>query len=96
MEFLIDYGSFLLKTISLIIIISLPFLILFSSRSKDSSQSGTLKITNLSDKLDNMAGAVNRSGVEYKSLLPYLKLDSSRDLLDGYFDEFLALGLSTR
>ena len=45
---------------------------------------------------NNMAGAVNRSGVEYKSLLPYLKLDSSRDLLDGYFDEFLALGLSTR
>ena len=58
MEFLIDYGSFLLKTISLIIIISIPFLILFSSKGKDTSPSGTLKITNLSDKLDNMAGAV--------------------------------------
>ena len=45
---------------------------------------------------NNMASAVNRSGIEYKSLLPYLKLDSSRDLLDGYFDEFLALGFSTR
>ena len=58
MEFLVDYGSFLLKTISLIIIISIPFLILFSSKGKDASPSGTLKITNLSDKLDNMAGAV--------------------------------------
>jgi serine protease SohB len=58
MEFLADYGSFLLKTVSLIIIISIPFLILFSSKGKDSSPSGTLRITNLSDKLDNMAGAV--------------------------------------
>ena len=58
MEFLIDYGSFLLKTVSLIIIISIPFIILFSSKGKDVSPSGTLKITNLSDKLDNMAGAV--------------------------------------
>ena len=58
MEFLIDYGSFLLKTISLIIIISIPFFILFLSKGKDASASGTLKITNLSDKLDNMAGAV--------------------------------------
>ena len=58
MEFLVDYGSFLLKTVSLIIIISIPFLILFSSKGKDASASGTLKITNLSDKLDNMAGAV--------------------------------------
>ena len=58
MEFLVDYGSFLLKTVSLIVIISIPFLILFSSKGKEASASGTLKITNLSDKLDNMAGAV--------------------------------------
>ena len=58
MEFLVDYGSFLLKTVSLIIIIAIPFFILFSSKGKDASSSGTLKITNLSDKLDNMAGAV--------------------------------------
>ena len=58
MEFLVDYGSFLLKTVSLIVIISIPFLILFSSKGKDASASGTLKITNLSDKLDSMAGAV--------------------------------------
>ena len=31
---------------------------MFSSKGKDVSPSGTLKITNLSDKLDNMAGAV--------------------------------------
>ena len=58
MEFLVDYGSFLLKTVSFIIIISIPFFILFSSKGKDASPSGTLKITNLSDKLDSMAGAV--------------------------------------
>jgi len=55
MEFLIDYGTFLLKTITLIVIISIPFLIFFSSKNKESSSSGTLKITNLSDKLENMA-----------------------------------------
>ena len=49
MEFLIDYGSFLLKTVSLIIIISIPFIILFSSKGKDVSPSGTLKITNLDE-----------------------------------------------
>ena len=58
MEFLIDYGTFLLKTITLIVIISIPFLIFFSSKNKESSSTGTLKITNLSDKLENMAGAV--------------------------------------
>ena len=58
MDFLVDYGSFLLKTVTLIIIISIPFLILFSSKGKDTSSSGTLKITNLTDKFDNMAGAV--------------------------------------
>tara|TARA_Y100000816_G_scaffold284796_1_gene263594 strand:+ start:32991 stop:34007 length:1017 start_codon:yes stop_codon:yes gene_type:complete len=58
MEFFIDYGSFLLKAISLIIIIALPFIIFFSSKGKESTSAGTLKITNLSNKLDNMASAV--------------------------------------
>ena len=58
MEFFIDYGSFLLKSISLIIIIALPFMIFFSSKGKESAAAGTLKITNLSNKLDNMASSV--------------------------------------
>ena len=58
MEFFIDYGSFLLKSISLIVIIALPFIIFFSSKGKESAAAGTLKITNLSNKLDNMASAV--------------------------------------
>ncbi len=58
MEFFIDYGSFLLKSISLIVIIALPFMIFFSSKGKESAAAGTLKITNLSNKLDNMASAV--------------------------------------
>ena len=78
MEFLIDYGSFLLKTISFIIIISLPFIFLFSSKSKDSSSSGSLKITNLSDKFDTMAGAVKSlslSKAEKKQLIKKKKKD---------------------
>lgn len=78
MEFLIDYGSFLLKTISFIIIISLPFIFLFSSKSKDSSPSGSLKITNLSDKFDAMAGAVKSlslSKAEKKQLIKKKKKD---------------------
>ena len=78
MEFLIDYGSFLLKTISFIIIISLPFIFLFSSKSKDSSLSGSLKITNLSDKFDAMAGAVKSlslSKAEKKQLIKKKKKD---------------------
>jgi len=78
MEFLIDYGSFLLKTVSFIIIISLPFIFLFSSKSKDSSSSGSLKITNLSDKFDSMAGAVKSlslSKAEKKQLIKKKKKD---------------------
>ena len=64
---------FLLKTISLIIIISIPFLILFSSKGKDVLPSGTLKITNLSDKLDNMAGAVKSLTLNKNERKNYLK-----------------------
>tara|TARA_B100001113_G_scaffold352921_1_gene355610 strand:- start:194 stop:1210 length:1017 start_codon:yes stop_codon:yes gene_type:complete len=58
MEFFIDYGSFLLKSISLIVIIALPIMIFFSSKGKESASAGTLKITNLSNKLETMASAV--------------------------------------
>ena len=58
MEFFIDYGSFLLKSISLIVIIALPIMIFFSSKGKESTSAGTLKITNLSNKLETMASAV--------------------------------------
>ena len=39
---------------------------------------------------------INRAKIEYTSILPYLKLDGSQKDLDGYFDEFLALGFTTR
>ena len=58
MEFFIDYGSFLLKSISLIVIIALPIMIFFSSKGKESASTGTLRITNLSNKLETMASAV--------------------------------------
>ena len=58
MEFLIDYGAFLLKTITFIVIFSIPLMLFFSSRSKETSPSGTLKITNLSDKLDGMSSVI--------------------------------------
>ena len=58
MDFLIEYGLFLLKTLTFLIIIAVPLLLIFSSKGKNNSASGSLKITNLSDKFENMAGAI--------------------------------------
>tara|TARA_R100001015_G_scaffold19172_2_gene15462 strand:+ start:2221 stop:5241 length:3021 start_codon:yes stop_codon:yes gene_type:complete len=45
---------------------------------------------------NSMANSINRAPIQYSEILPYLKLDGSQNELDGYFDEFLALGLTTR
>tara|TARA_Y100001978_G_C23701203_1_gene441060 strand:- start:404 stop:3424 length:3021 start_codon:yes stop_codon:yes gene_type:complete len=45
---------------------------------------------------NSMASAINRAPIQYSEILPYLQLDGSQNELDGYFDEFLALGLTTR
>tara|TARA_R100000426_G_scaffold74848_1_gene52504 strand:+ start:202 stop:3228 length:3027 start_codon:yes stop_codon:yes gene_type:complete len=45
---------------------------------------------------NSMANAINRAPIQYSEILPYLQLDGSQNELDGYFDEFLALGLTTR
>ena len=58
MDFLIEYGLFLLKTLTFLIIIAVPLLLIFSSKGKNNPASGSLKITNLSDKFENMAGAI--------------------------------------
>ena len=58
MDFLIEYGLFLLKTLTFLIIIAVPLLLIFSSKGKNSPVSGSLKITNLSDKFENMASAI--------------------------------------
>ena len=50
----------------------------------------------LVNSYNSMANAINRAPVQYSEILPYLKLDGSQDELDGYFDEFLALGFTTR
>ena len=50
----------------------------------------------LVNSYNSIAGSINRAKIEYTSILPYLKLDGSQKDLDGYFDEFMALGFTTR
>jgi hypothetical protein len=50
----------------------------------------------LVNSYNSIASSVNRAKIEYTSILPYLKLDGTQKDLDGYFDEFMALGFTTR
>ena len=62
------------------------------SSSRDYAES----FKSLVNSYNSIAGSVNRARIEYTSILPYLKLDATQNDLDGYFDEFMALGFTTR
>ena len=54
MEILIDYLIFLLKVLTIALAVTVPLLIVIGSSKGKSQPKGTLSITNLSDKYEEM------------------------------------------
>ena len=67
MEFLAEYGIFLLKAVTIALAVLFPILmIISSSKGSSSSEKGFLTIKNLSEQFEAMANAVNESQLDSK------------------------------
>jgi serine protease SohB len=67
MEFLAEYGIFLLKAVTIALAVLFPVLmIISSSKGSSSSEKGFLTIKNLSEQFEAMANAVNESQLDSK------------------------------
>ena len=73
MEILIDYLIFLLKVFTIALAITVPLLIIIGSSKNKSQPKGTLSITNLSDKFEEMGNAVKSSLMNTKELKKFNK-----------------------
>ena len=73
MEILIDYLIFLLKVLTIALAVTVPLLIVISSSKGKSQPKGTLSITNLSDKYEEMGNAIKGSLMSSKELKKFNK-----------------------
>ena len=73
MEILIDYLIFLLKVFTIALAITVPLLMIIGSSKNKSQPKGTLSITNLSDKFEEMGNAVKSSLMNTKELKKFNK-----------------------
>ena len=84
MEFIIQYGVFLLKVITIVIAILLPVLmIISSSKGKSAGNKGHLQIKNLSDHFESMGNALQGSLMDSKTFKKFRKdLDKKKKKQD--------------
>ena len=73
MEFLADYGVFLLKVITIALAITIPLLIVIGSSKSKNPSKGSLIVKNLSKKYEDMGTAVRSSQLNPKELKKYNK-----------------------
>ena len=73
MEFLTDYGIFLLKVITIALAITIPILIIISSSKSKTPTKGSLVVKNLSKKYENMGSSIRSSLMNPKELKKYNK-----------------------
>lgn len=73
MEILLDYLIFLLKVLTIALAVTVPLLIVIGSSKGKSQPKGTLSITNLSDKYEEMGNAVKGSLMSSKELKKFNK-----------------------
>jgi len=76
MEFLFEYGYFLLKTITIVILIAVPIFLIISSMLQEHDSDGSLKIKNLTKRYEDMANLIKASTMtkdEKKKLKKSLK-----------------------
>ena len=73
MEFLADYGVFLLKVITTALAITIPLLIVIGSSKSKNPSKGSLIVKNLSKKYEDMGTAIRSSQLNPKELKKYNK-----------------------
>ena len=73
MEFLADYGVFLLKVITIALAITSPWLSLIGSSKSKNPSKGSLIVKNLSKKYEDMGTAIRSSQLNPKELKKYNK-----------------------
>ena len=73
MEFLADYGVFLLKVITIALAITIPLLIVIGSSKSKNPSKGSLIVKNLSKKYEDMGTAIRSSQLNPKELKKYNK-----------------------
>ena len=84
MEFIIQYGVFLLKVVTIVIAILLPVLMIInSSKGKSAGEKGHLQIKNLSDHFESMGNALQGSLMDSKTFKKFRKdLDKKKKKQD--------------
>ena len=73
MEFLTEYGVFLLKVITIALAITIPLLIIIGSSKSKTPSKGSLVVKNLSKKYEDMGTAIRSSQLNSKELKKYNK-----------------------
>ncbi len=73
MEFLTDYGIFLLKVITIALAITLPLLFIIGSSKSKTPPKGSLVVKNLSKKFEDMGSSVRSAQLNPKELKKYNK-----------------------
>jgi serine protease SohB len=74
MEFIIQYGVFLLKVVTIVIAILLPVLMIInSSKGKSAGAKGHLQIKNLSDQFESMGNALQGALMDGKTFKKFRK-----------------------
>ena len=74
MEFIIQYGVFLLKVVTIVIAILLPVLMIInSSKGKSGGDKGHLQIKNLSDQFESMGNALQGALMDGKTFKKFRK-----------------------
>ena len=73
MEFLTEYGVFLLKVITIALAITIPLLVVIGSSKSKNPSKGSLIIKNLSKKYEDMGTAIRSSQLNPKELKKYNK-----------------------
>ena len=74
MEFIIQYGVFLLKVVTIVIAILLPVLMIInSSKGRSAAEKGHLQIKNLSDQFESMGTALQGSLMDPKTFKKFRK-----------------------
>lgn len=74
MEFIANYGLFLLKAITVVIAVAITLgLVLSAGRKNKPSQAGSISVTNINDQFDDMASVIKESILDDKAFKETIK-----------------------
>lgn len=84
MEFLFEYGLFLLKTVTIVVAIGvvISFVVAAGMRTAGHKEKGKIKVTQLNDRYDDMASALRESAFEQSQMKAWNKALKKQAKLD--------------